>query len=243
LIFSVATYNIHACKGGNRLKNLGYIVQVLARCNLDIVAFQEIDPNRFGRNPLHQARLIAKELGMDFQPDPSGLEDQGPYANAVLSRHPMRLIREERLPGLPNYHFPVRSAIWVQVRIGEDIVQVINAHLGHHSQERLRQVEALLGPDWSGNPRCRPPLILCGDFNAGPHSAAYRLLDRSFHDVQRHWEAGRPKKTWPSRFPIRRIDHVFISADLSVRKIAVPQNPMARWASDHLPLVVELEKT
>ncbi|NWF54992.1 MAG: endonuclease/exonuclease/phosphatase family protein [Syntrophaceae bacterium] len=238
----MVTYNIHAGKGGDRQGNLGPIVRVISRCDPDILALQEIDSNLFRRKRIEQARLIAEDLGMYFQPDSPPLENRGLYANAILSRHPMRLIREERLPGLPNYHFPIRSAIWVQVRIGEDIVQVINAHLGHHSQERLRQVEALLGPDWSGNPRCRPPLILCGDFNAGPHSAAYRLLDRSFHDAQRHWKAGRPKKTWPSRFPIRRIDHVFISADLSVRKIAVPQNPMARWASDHLPLVVELEK-
>jgi len=242
LVFSLATYNIHARACSDNPGNLGAIVRLIARCDPDIVALQEIDSNLFQEKRIDQARLIARDLGMNFQPDPPRSEGPSPYANAVLSRHPMRLIRAESLPGLPNYHFPVRSALWVQVRIGGDTIQVINAHLGHHSQERLRQAEALLGPDWSRNPRCRPPLVLCGDFNAGPHSEAYRLLGRNFLDAQCQLEAGRPKNTWPSRFPLRRIDHVFISRDLLVRKISVPKSSLARKASDHLPLVVELEK-
>lgn len=241
MIFSVATYNIHARQDTDNLGNLGAIVRVIARYDPDIVALQEINSNLFWAKRIDQARLIAEDLGMNFQPDPPRQEDQGPYANAVLSRHPMRMIRAERLPGLPDHHFPIRSALWVQVRIGDDIIQVINTHLGHHSRERLRQAEALLGSDWTRNPRCRPPLVLCGDFNAPPRSEAYRLLCRTFHDAQGRLEAGHPQNTWPSRFPLRRIDHVFISRDLWVRKISVPKSSLARKASDHLPLIVELE--
>ena len=242
MIFSAATYNIHTHKGGDNLGNLGAVIRVIGRYNPDIIALQEIDANLFRKKGIDQTRLIAEDLGMNFQPDPPRPEDQGPYANAILSRHPLRLIRAERLPGLPDYHFPVRSALWVQVRIGDEILQVINTHLGHHSRERLRQAGALLGEAWAGNPRCRPPLILCGDFNAGPRSKAYRLLCRKLHDTQDQLETGRPKKTWPSRFPLRRIDHVFLSHDLLVRKVIVPSSSLARKASDHRPLVVELER-
>lgn len=241
MIFSVATYNLQGRGIGERSGDLDAILKVLSACDSDIVALQEIDADLFREKGIDQARLIARQLGMNFQPDPPRTEGQGPYANAVLSRHPLRLVRVQSLPGLPNYHFPVRSALWVQVRIGDDIIQVINTHLGHHSQERLRQARALLGPDWTQDPRCRPPLILCGDFNAGPYSGAYRLLRRRFHDAQAQWKAGRPKNTWPSRFPLRRIDHAFISEDLRVRKITVLKGPHARKASDHLPLVVQLE--
>ena len=243
MTIAVATYNIHACDDGGNPGNLGAIIRVIAHFDPDIVALQEIDPNLFGPKHIDQVRVIAEGLRMNFQPDPPPPADQSPYANAIFSRYPMRLIRAERLPTLPYHHFTARSALWVEVRIGDDTIQVINAHLGHHSQERLLQAEALLGPHWSRNPRCQPPVILCGDFNAGPRSEAYVLLCGAFRDAQLQLEGGRPENTWPSRFPLRRIDHIFISPDLLVRKITVPKSSLARTASDHLPLVADLALT
>ncbi len=240
MIFSLATYNIRARRPGGDWRNLDEVVRVIARCAADIVALQEIDSSLFRTRGIDQVRLIAGALGINAEPDPPGSENQGPYGNAILSRHPMRLIRAERLPGLPNYHFTPRNALWVEVLIGNEAVQIINAHLGHHSRERVTQAKALLGADWIRDPRCRPPFVLCGDLNAAPHSEAYRLLSRELHDAQCQSGNGKPGKTWPSRFPLRRIDHVFISRDLLVRKISIPRDPLTRRASDHLPLVVEL---
>jgi endonuclease/exonuclease/phosphatase family metal-dependent hydrolase len=44
--------------------------------------------------------------------------------------------------------------------------------------------------------------------------------------------------TWPSTFPVLRIDYVWTSADLLPAHCATPQSA----ASDHLPLVVDLRR-
>ena len=47
--------------------------------------------------------------------------------------------------------------------------------------------------------------------------------------------------TFPSAFPVLRIDHVFISPGLRITGVQAPFFPLARMASDHLPLIVDFE--
>jgi endonuclease/exonuclease/phosphatase family metal-dependent hydrolase len=47
-------------------------------------------------------------------------------------------------------------------------------------------------------------------------------------------------RTWTSRFPFMRLDHVFLSSAISVEKVVVPGTKLTRIASDHLPLIVTL---
>jgi len=47
-------------------------------------------------------------------------------------------------------------------------------------------------------------------------------------------------KTYPSRFPLVRIDYVFVSGDILVRKSFVPREPHIRSVSDHLPVLAEI---
>ena len=58
--------------------------------------------------------------------------------------------------------------------------------------------------------------------------------------IQDHAGAGWPRNTFPSRFPLVRIDHVFHSPDVNVRRVVVPRTRWTRVASDHLPVVVEV---
>jgi endonuclease/exonuclease/phosphatase family metal-dependent hydrolase len=101
-------------------------------------------------------------------------------------------------------------------------------------------MEALVGAEWLTHERCRGPLILCGDFNAMPSSAASRRLRDRLHDAQIEAERHRPKSTFFGRFPTARIDPVFVNSDLEVGDISVPDSELARVASDRLPLVVDL---
>ena len=49
----------------------------------------------------------------------------------------------------------------------------------------------------------------------------------------------RPASTFPSGFPLLRIDHVFVSPGVRVTAIEAPYQPFTRVASDHLPLVMD----
>ena len=71
-------------------------------------------------------------------------------------------------------------------------------------------------------------------------SSAYRCLARQFQDAQ--LLAGRkPRPTFPSRFPLLRLDHIFVSEGFGVTASEIQTNLLARQASDHLPLTVELD--
>jgi endonuclease/exonuclease/phosphatase family metal-dependent hydrolase len=91
--------------------------------------------------------------------------------------------------------------------------------------------------DWLREAREQGPVILCGDFNAGGRSQAYRLLSSSLRDVQ---EAKRPRSTFFGRYPILRIDHILVSEGIEVVGCAVSNSRLARIASDHLPLLADL---
>jgi endonuclease/exonuclease/phosphatase family metal-dependent hydrolase len=47
--------------------------------------------------------------------------------------------------------------------------------------------------------------------------------------------------TFPSRFPLLRLDHCYVGAAIEVVSVDVLRTAAVRRASDHLPVVVELE--
>ena len=118
---------------------------------------------------------------------------------------------------------------------------MINTHLGLFAPERLPQVDALLGPEWLGRHDCRAPLILLGDFNAGPLSRTYRCLTSKFRDAQCLPQLARRQATFPAHAPFRCIDHVFVNHHIEVFAASVIRTPLARVASDHLPLVIDFQ--
>jgi endonuclease/exonuclease/phosphatase family metal-dependent hydrolase len=235
----VMTYNVHSCIGMDGRLSPERIARTIARFNPDIVALQELDVRRSRTGGVDQAELIAGLLHMDYRFHPAiHLEDER-YGDAILSRFPMRLVRAAVLPGIPGTE--PRGALWVAIDPGGDVeVNVINTHLGLTALERRMQVQALLGPEWIDHPDCSDPVILCGDFNAIPSSLVCRMLRTRLRDVQLEHETHRPRATFFTRFPMARIDYVFVSPGVGIRDIDVPSGARVRVASDHLPLIVDL---
>ncbi|MEJ2690058.1 MAG: endonuclease/exonuclease/phosphatase family protein, partial [Deltaproteobacteria bacterium] len=119
---------------------------------------------------------------------------------------------------------------------------LINTHLGLTARERRRQLNCLLGSNWLGG-RGRigkEPILVCGDFNAGPRSPVYRRLNTRLSDVR----AGALSKlpaTFSSVRPLLHLDHIFHSDHFKVTDVQVRRTTDCRLASDHLPLFAELE--
>lgn len=236
----VLTYNVRRCLGLDGRYAPDRIARVIAQTGADVVALQELDVNRLRSGAVDQAHAIAAELRMThhFHPAVQVLEEL--YGDAILSLHPMRLVKAGALPGPVGRRWvEPRGALWVEVEVAGRPVQVLNAHFGLLPRERLDQARALLGPDWLGHPQCRGPAVLLGDFNARPASAAYRLLAAHLRDAQRA-DRRPPAPTFPSRWPLLRIDHVFVRGELEVTGCEVVSGRAARMASDHLPLVADL---
>ncbi len=60
----IMTYNVHSCFGTDRKLDPGRIAEVIAECEPDIVALQEVDVARARSGGVDQAQTIANHLSM-----------------------------------------------------------------------------------------------------------------------------------------------------------------------------------
>jgi endonuclease/exonuclease/phosphatase family metal-dependent hydrolase len=241
--FRVMTYNVHRCRGVDRAWSPERIAEVIASCHPDIVGLQELDVGRARSGHVDQAKMIAHDLGMDLQFFPALRIMEELYGDAILSRWPARTVKAGPLPALRLPGLEPRGALWSSIQMGNATVQVINTHLSVFGRERLMQVNALLGPEWLGDPDCHEPVILMGDFNATTRSRGYRRLAARLHDAHRALprRAGAPNRaTFPTRYPSLRIDHIFVGPSVEILDVRTVRTPLASFASDHLPVVAEL---
>ena len=114
--------------------------------------------------------------------------------------------------------------------------------MGLVPHEQRAQADALMSGAWLGHPDCTDPAILVGDFNATAQHSTYRRIAARLAAAQAAVRRpGRRIRPFPSRMPMLRIDHVFVSRSVKVTAAHAPRHALARVASDHLPLVVDVK--
>lgn len=238
----ILTYNVHRCVGVDRKLDVGRVAAVIAELEPDIVALQELDVGRARTGGVDQAHEIARRLEMAVHFHPAMRVEEEQYGDAILTAYPERLIHADKLPGYGRIQgLEPRGALWVCVEIDGRHVQVINTHLGLVPREQQLQAAAIAGPRWLGHPDCSGPTILLGDFNAGQTSIVYRTLTHKLKAARLLAPRRAPSPTFPSRLPVLRIDHLFVSDHIRVKNVFAAQAPLCRTASDHLPLVMDFE--
>lgn len=234
------TYNVHRCVGTDRTLSVARIADVIADEDADIVCLQELDVGRLRTGSVDQAAELAQRLNMTSRFHPAMRIEAEQYGDAILSRLPEKLVRADSLPSVTGIRgLEPRGAVWSRIQIGEHWLNIINTHLGLVPREQRKQAAALSSREWVG--ACEGPTILAGDFNATSITRPYGELTRHLKDAQRVLGLKPSIKTFPSAFPAIRIDHLFISPHIRVTGIRVPTSPLARVASDHLPLVMDFE--
>jgi endonuclease/exonuclease/phosphatase family metal-dependent hydrolase len=237
----VMTYNIHSCIGLDGKARPERIAQVIRSSRADLVALQEVDANRHRSRRHDQARIIAEALSMSHHYYAISDWNGEQYGLAIISRYPFEHVQSGHLTAADHRRrAEARGAMWVCVETPVGPVHFINTHFGLRHEERLRQAELLLGPDWIGGIPAGEPVVLCGDLNAGPRSPVCRRFARQLVDAQTRVKHHRPRATFFSPMPVRRLDHVFVSPHFRVEHVLLPRTPAAKIASDHLPVCVEL---
>jgi endonuclease/exonuclease/phosphatase family metal-dependent hydrolase len=237
------TYNVHRCRGRGGRDSTQDIAGLCADARPDVIALQELDaPETDEAEGAHHARDIASALGMTLLFCRTFQRGVGFYGHALLSRTPLELVRVTTFPVVAGKPTEPRGAIWAKTTIEGRVLDVVSTHLGVTRRERQHQSRQLVSHEWLADPRMGEARLLCGDFNAVPGAMTYRRIARSMRDVQRVLRE-RPKPTFPSVLPFLRLDHVFVSEVFAVRGVTVPHDARARRASDHLPLIVDLDLT
>jgi endonuclease/exonuclease/phosphatase family metal-dependent hydrolase len=115
-------------------------------------------------------------------------------------------------------------------------VFVVNLHLGLAGSERGRQLERFLTSHPFGGLHHRTPIVLGGDLNDLWGSLGPRFLQPAGFS-----RAGSMVSTFPAAWPIRPLDGIFVRGDLRTHGCETVRDALTRSASDHLPLVADLD--
>lgn len=239
----VATYNVHGCVGMDGQRSEARIAEVIAESRADIAGLQELDFGRRRSGDVDQSALIADRLGWHRYFHPAVRVGDEHYGDAIVSRFPLTLRQASELPGVSPFYSPEqRGAISMDAETPLGPVRIVNTHFGLGWSERLEQARFLASEEWLGQSASKLPLILLGDFNCLPGSRPYRALTRHLRDVRRLVHAVRIFRTFPTKFPLLAVDHIFINGGLRPLSMTVHRSPLARIASDHYPLTAELTR-
>ena len=236
--FRIVTYNVHACVGMDGELSPERIARVIAQTGASIVCLQELDVFRKRSEQRDQAHAIAKYLEMNHEFHPAWRLEEEKFGNAILTRFPMRVVEKKGL-----HHHKAdrsrRSALWAEIELTDELsIQVINTHLSIYPKEQLIQAQELL-EEWVQPASLVGPVILCGDFNAQPRSQVHQVFTKTLLDVE-SFDREPTGSTYFSPFPVTRLDHIFVTDEWEAVKPQVVDTRLARVASDHLPLQVDL---
>lgn len=225
----IASWNLHKCVGTDGRFDPHRSVAVIAELGADLVALQEAD-RRFGRRVgLLDTKLLEKQAGLVPLPISDLPDGHGWHGNAILVRPGTRArLRRLALPGAEP-----RGAVVADLDLRDGPLRVVAAHFGLLPRCRKRQSAAILATLQEAEPM---PTVLCGDlneWNPGERSSL-RALAPFFGSVN-----GGPA-SFPTRMPVLPLDRILAWPQPLVSAVEVHDSPLARVASDHLPLTARL---
>jgi len=235
----VMTYNIHSCVGLDGKLAPSRIARIVRGFDPDIVALQEVDLKRSRSKGEDQAARLAHELNMQVAFCCTADRGWERYGHALLTRIPATVIASGLFSGETKLSEP-RGALLARIEMRGRSIYVANTHFGLSHPDRSRQAQTFLGTEWLARVPAEAPLIVCGDFNMKPDSLPYELISKQVKDAQLVAKVHEGSGTFPSPFPMTRLDFIFLSNHFAVERISVVNNTQTRVASDHLPVVADL---
>lgn len=234
----VATYNVHRCRGLNPAGPFrpDRILGVVAEIQPDLIALQEAQHYLRPGAPMLDAEAIERATGLRPLRLPGVArrpgDHQGWRGNVVLVRRDAAVLRPPvglRLGGLEP-----RGAVLAELDLGWGPFRLLAAHLSLGPERRRLQAEMLLDAMETGA-GSRLPTLLLGDLNErGPGGAALGVLAAAFGEPPR-------APTFPSFRPMLSLDRIMGRPRALVPQVEAHDTPLARRASDHLPLKARLD--
>jgi endonuclease/exonuclease/phosphatase family metal-dependent hydrolase len=242
----VASYNIHRAIGMDRRFRPQRIARILGVLDADVLMLQEVDEGVPRSREMDLARALAEELGYTHRAVGHNVTlRRGRYGNATLSRHP--ILRESNIDltigwrkrrGCQHTRIVVSGASGRRHRL-----EIFNLHLGLSARERAHQVGILAcAPEFAQLPS-GVACVVGGDFNDWRsllQPVFTRLL--SFRPADEGGPASsRLMATYPAFLPRGPLDRIYFRGPVRLVSARRCRVPLARVASDHLPVVADFE--
>ena len=245
--FKVLTYNIH--KGFDRYNRefvLHRIKQQLSHEAVDAVLLQEIQGRHFHHETQisnwpqdSQFEYLADSIWPHFAYGKNAIYRKGHHGNAILSKYN---IAEWSNLNLSRFSRASRSMLHGRIeQVGDSAktLHLLCVHLDLIGFERKRQLRELRAY-FDNNIGADEAVILGGDFNDW-NGALGRALEsglgmrEAFRD-----EHGQYAKTFPSHFPLLRMDRIYYRGIELVESRCLGRQPWSEL-SDHLPLYAQFD--
>jgi endonuclease/exonuclease/phosphatase family metal-dependent hydrolase len=238
-VLRVISYNVRKGVGVLKSKNsITLIAQALRDIDPDVIFLQEvvhggnleaicqIDELMGERFPYH-AFEGARNLSL--------LQKSG---NAILSKLP---IKESRALDIRTNRLEARNCVYVQMEYNSLPLHGFCVHLNLLGRSRLTQSKQIIRWVREVVLNESEPIIFAGDFNdwgakLTPLIEAELMMREAFKS-----KGGAHAKTFPSLKPVLTLDRVYqkgFKVINTLRPAGVPWNRL----SDHLPLIVDLDK-
>lgn len=227
------TYNIHRSRGMDRRTRPDRVAAVLSSVGADIIALQEV----IGAGPNGHSHIeeIGAALAMGWVMAPTRHLRGHLFGNVVLSRFP---IRHHAQHDLSWKSCEERGMQRVDVDVAGTLLHVYNVHLGTAILERRYQAQRLAAIVADKHVPGRK--IVMGDFNEWMRGLTTTLLSSKLKSVDLTKYMKR-RRTYPGLFPILHLDHIYYAGKLEVVDISLPRTRLSLVASDHLPLVADID--
>lgn len=226
----VATYNIHGGIGADGVRDYRRIGRHLDSLQVDIALLQEVDARQDLSLPGHDPSSLCQRPEQTLAAAPAIDGENGWYGNALLSRFP---VIESRSIDVSQLGFEPRNIQLAKIDVNGRCLRVINTHKGLKTAERQLQFERLYEQiDILAH---QPDLIvLGGDFNE------WQFFSRAFNRINDVLTPIKTRSTFPSRWPIFRLDRLWVKAPGCRVSGRVVKNAQTRLHSDHCPVIVDI---
>ena len=228
----VATYNAHRGRGARGAFRPERIARVIAEIGPDLIALQEAQHYLRPGKEMFDAEWLERELGLQLLRLAGRGGEQGWRSNLVLVRRGAKLLRPAT--GLRIGGMEPRGAILAELDLGWGPFRLLATHLSLGAARRRHQAEALLGAMRAGEGAALPTLLL-GDLNEWrPGASALAVLEPVFGPAP-------PAPTFPAFRPLLSLDRIMGHPRGLVPAVTPHDTPLARRASDHLPLTARID--
>jgi endonuclease/exonuclease/phosphatase family metal-dependent hydrolase len=222
----VATYNVHRCVGRDGRFDPERTLAVLRELDADAIALQELQWQP--ADALHLLHELALKLGYAALAGPTLLHGDGHYGNAVLTR---LAIRKADAVDLSVHGREPRGALNALLDTPDGPLRLIATHLGLRPYERRLQMRRLLA-----QPReAASATVLLGDLNE------WFLWGRPLRWLRARFGHTLAPATFPAQRPLLALDRIWVEPRALLHELRPHASPLARAASDHLPLRAVLE--
>jgi len=225
---TVATYNVHQWVGTDKTYDPCRGLSVLQELRANVIGLQEVNFPKRIKHKITETTL-ARELGMELILGKTLMREEASYGNVILTNLPAHDVRRH---DISSDRREPRGVLDVDLLTPFGLIRVLNTHLGLRAAERRVQHQKLVTILQSI--ATRNMTILMGDFNE------WLPLRFPFRKIAAFFSRLSAPPSFPTFFPLLALDRIMISPGRHGVTVHAHKSRLARFASDHYPVVAAI---